>query len=137
MNEISCMSTIQVERGKRYSSAEDTTLSSGSKSTLRACLSPPLSSRSLHSCVSAPRVNMSALWLCTILLAALSCSARPNMPPGKKLYVLHTSRLCFLPPNIIHTGLSTNWLKYFTWTIQLCLPKNLNILQFVNNLNIR
>lgn len=131
MNEISCILTIQVERGQGYSSAEDTTLSSGSKSTLRACLSPPFSTRSLHShsCVSAPRVNMSALWLCTILLAALSCSARPNMPPGKKLYVLllHTSRLCFLPQNIIHTGLSTNRLKYFTWTIQLCLPKNLNI----------
>lgn len=134
---MSCISTVQVDRGQGYSSAEDTTLSSGSKSTLRACLSPPLSTRSLHSCVSAPRVNMSALWLCTILLAALSCSARPNMPPGKKFYVLHTSRLCFLPQKIIHTGLSTNRLKYFTWTIQLCLLKNLIILRFVNNLNIR
>lgn len=88
-------------------------------------LHPVTNPWSLHSCVSAPGVNMSALWLCTILLAALSCSARPNMPPGKKHYVLHTSRLCFLPQNIIHTGLSTNRLKYFTWTIQLCLPKNL------------
>lgn len=63
--------------------------------------SPPFHwSLVLHSCVSAPRVNMSALWLCTILLAALSCSARPNMPPGNKLYVLHTYTFGFFTQNI-------------------------------------